>query len=174
MSDSPKTKTDRILSIAAVLTSITAVSVSVWSGCQNRSHNRLSVKPDLSILSHRTSADPEIGLRIENKGSGSALVKSWDISVDGKPLGSGHQGWTIAVQKLQGINQSWIHFGAYPALRAGESLPIFWVRPEEWEKLGTQDREEFIKSVRRIRVAIKYESVYEESMSTIFDGSRDW
>lgn len=175
MTNKSKSRTDRILAISAGVTAVAAVVVSVWQGCETRRHNRLSVKPHLIIFPQRPVASPEIGLQLANRGSGSALIKSWEISVDQEGVGSHYYGWVEALGRLQ-IKEGWIHVSSYTALRAGKSRPIFWVYRDQWENnLSEEQKIRFQNAIRRISVSIEYESIYEEQFAPCeFDGAEGW
>ncbi|HEY2987749.1 MAG TPA: hypothetical protein VGL11_08485 [Candidatus Binatia bacterium] len=174
MSDAPKSKTDRILSVTATITAIASLTLAVWQGMENRRHNRLTIRPKLIMLGQRATSDREVGLVLLNKGTGPAVIKSATVWVDKEKLGFSRQGWIKTLQRLKTIDQPWVHYGAVEVLQAGESRPILWVDQSEWKTLSEEHRRQFIEAVRHIKVDIVYESIYNEPDQTRFDGTVGW
>lgn len=174
MADSLKSKTDKILALSAFLTAIAALIVSFWQGIENRNHNRLSVKPQLTILPQNSTADPEIGLRLSNKGTGPALIINWDISVNNKPVGSLTEGWRNTLSQLPFINHPWVHYASVNVLQSGESRPILFIKMSEWLELEEYKKDDFKKALREIKIKIGYESIYHEIDEYNYDGSVFW
>jgi len=72
------------VSLAAAFIALCALFLSVYEGCSNRRHNRISVKP-LIVLDSGINESGS-GFRIENSGLGPALIKWFSVEVDGKQI----------------------------------------------------------------------------------------
>ncbi len=174
MADSSKTYTDRILSITGTAIAIAALGLSIWNGHASQYHNRLSVKPRLFIIPQRTDQFPQLGLFLSNKGAGPALVRSWTISLDDKPVGSWNSGWLGVRNGMKWDNKLPVYFSSATVLQAGESQSIFWISQDQWKGLLEPDRQTFNQTLSRIKVVIEYASVYEEPDKCEFDGPHQW
>jgi len=71
---------------ATIAIAITALGLSVWEGVQNRMHNRLSVRPILSMYTHTDLDTLSFHSTIQNNGLGPAIISSYRIFLDGKEL----------------------------------------------------------------------------------------
>ena len=171
---SGKPHADRIISITAVLIAFCSLILTLYSGYWTRYHNRLSVLPRLYFFASRTEQDPQVGISLSNSGLGPAIIQSWIISVDGQVVGEHKMGWDSALQKLGLSFGKGIHYSSFGVLEAGKQEFIFSINQEQWKNLGTQDREAFNKAMKRIKVTIDYESVYDEHNQSVFDGSNGW
>ena len=76
-----KPSTSSISAFMTTLIAVTAVVISVGEGIETRRHNRLSVKPVLSVFKNGSTSDQDIGLYLENNGTGPARIISIDIVV---------------------------------------------------------------------------------------------
>jgi hypothetical protein len=86
--------TERILSLSALVTAITAVSLGIVESRRNDAHRRLSVEPYLQIVN--TNANGDYRRLIVNTGLGPARIESVSVAVDGAQV----FGWWEVVQKL--------------------------------------------------------------------------
>ena len=87
MSNEHRTNWDRITALTSIAIALLALRVSIWQGVVTRTHNRLSVMPDLSF---ELSYDPEgmSGLHLYNHGFGPARIKRISAQLDGDTLPS--------------------------------------------------------------------------------------
>ncbi len=72
------------LAICATFIAILGLALSIWSAAQQRKHDRLSVKPILSI--YFTSSEVGYGWWLSNEGVGPARVAWFEVQVDGKVM----------------------------------------------------------------------------------------
>lgn len=75
--------TDTTVSVAAVVTALAALGVSVWQGWEARHFNRLQARPVVSITWGRNPDGPFI-VQVRNMGTGPAFLQDYSIYVDGK------------------------------------------------------------------------------------------
>lgn len=144
-----------------------AVVVSLWQGYETRRHNRLSVKPLIAFDRNYSQnvKTPELGaeakadtvryftLRLKNQGFGPAIVKRFQLFVEGKgiPVTESFP-WLNALKKAGykgNIYQS-SSFKKGDVFRMGQNQSI--VRIERSEAI-----------LKRVYLELEYESIYEES-----------
>ena len=164
MCETNKRKTaERITAIATVTIAVIALLVAVWQGCETRHHNRLSVKPQLTFLYKTAKGSDFVGWHLFNKGVGPATIESFEIYVDNEPTSEdGYGGWKTVISRV-GLNEDWVY---YYAIRPNNAME----KGEEQVHLGvsrsnqTPERlEMFHKACSRIRINIRYKSIYEDS-----------
>jgi hypothetical protein len=73
-----------VTSIAASITAVASLFVSVWSGIETRRHNRLSVTPILQITKDFSEDANDYGLLLSNKGFGPSCKMKWELFVEEK------------------------------------------------------------------------------------------
>ena len=69
-----------LLAIAGLATAVCALVATIWQGVVTRKHNRLSVKPVLTL--YREESDGKI--YIKNNGTGPALIRDYELYKDGR------------------------------------------------------------------------------------------
>ena len=77
-------KTDKILSISAIVVAVASIIISVWQGIENRHHNRLAVTPKLDIS--YTSRSNSFGFIVKNNGIGPAILNVRSIHFEDKEI----------------------------------------------------------------------------------------
>jgi hypothetical protein len=168
MNDSPKSRTEFIVPIVAVAIAFISLGLSIWQGYENRRHNRLSVKPKLTFDFFKAINDPQIGLVLSNKGTGPALITSWKIIVNDRPVDQEFaSGWEETVKRIKTLkkpvsDKAWCHWGAFLVLQAGEARPIFYVTQNEWKLFSQKEKGYFANACKLIKVRLQYASIYEE------------
>jgi len=71
-----------LLGIAGVATALCALVATIWQGVISRKHNRLSVKPVLTLYREEVNGK----IYVKNNGIGPALIRGFAIHLDSKPL----------------------------------------------------------------------------------------
>lgn len=66
-----------VLSIGTLFIAVLALITSVWNAYSTRKHNRLSVKPNLTV--HNEISSERIIFSLENNGVGPAIIKSFAL-----------------------------------------------------------------------------------------------
>ena len=74
-----------LLAIAGLATAVCALVATIWQGVVARKHNRLSVKPVLTL--YREESDGKI--YIKNNGTGPALIREYELYKDGRLIEEG-------------------------------------------------------------------------------------
>ncbi len=141
-------KTEKMSHFAVVFIAICAVVVSVWQVQLSQRHNRLTVRPyfNFSTGTVTTATKHEFQLSVTNGGYGPAIIKDFQISVDGQEV----RHWNAAVDQLA---DSVLMTGA-ANFGSGDVFP-----PGKEEILLTLER---YVSENRIKLRIVYESIYNE------------
>jgi hypothetical protein len=143
-------KAEKINSIAILIIALTAVVVSIWQINLMRHHNRLTVQPFIKLYNERNG--DEIEFYIQNKGEGAAIIKSFNLKVDGKI----YTNWADAIAALDStfqIPQS-AGIGNGTIISKGENHLMCTIKK-------TQSDFNF-----SIGVSIEFESLYNEPDST--------
>jgi hypothetical protein len=147
-------RTDRILAICAIISAFAAVAIAVYETRITRTHQKASVWP--SLLQYNTAMDGIYTREVENRGLGPALVRTFQVSVDGAPVAS----WNQAIEALTGeIPGNFIYGGL------GEGHILLPGRPYrllilDWELLGQHVHREVNRG--RLTTEICYCSLYDD------------
>ena len=78
-----KWSADTWISLGAMLIALAGIILACIEGCENRKHERLSVRPKMAISYFYN--ETEVGYELTSSGLGPALVKWLEVKVDGKP-----------------------------------------------------------------------------------------
>ena len=152
-------KNDRLIALLAGLMAVISLTVAVWDGIETRNHNRLSVKPFLDFEMSRSTnqtkegvvLSSEIAIKVENRGLGPAIIKSFEI--------------ISIIDGAQYVNYDWLD--ALKTVGYKEHINIF-------SSLGidsiiqTEVSKDLIKlstissAVGSIKIRIVYESIYQQ------------
>ncbi|MDD0980435.1 hypothetical protein [Pseudomonas shahriarae] len=121
----PRFSSGTVLSLAAVVISIAAASISFWQLDLMREHNRLSVRPYLMVTPHLTAE--KAGLYLSNEGIGPGIITSFKIRVGGEQFdGLGDSRWPAVLKKArlkpECFSKGWPTEGA--AVRPGNEIAI--------------------------------------------------
>lgn len=145
-------------SLATIL-SIVAIIIALDEIMQTRIHNRLSVRPRLS-LGFNGRTDTDISVELKNTGIGPAVVLKMDLYVDDKLQPSStafnffHVLEFVNIQDPHAIE----HIDLKEVISIGDSLDLITVKrnmDEEFHHLN-------LIKLARIRILINYESFYGE------------
>ena len=86
---------------AALVVSIAALGLAVYEGRSTRHHNRLSVRPQLTLHHHLGGSKGRIGMSLLNSGLGPAQILRITICVAGLEIrGDTDKGWNLAIHEL--------------------------------------------------------------------------
>jgi hypothetical protein len=160
-----------VIGVSAAIIALSALFVAVWQGVQIRKHNRLSTRPLLvffNALEHTCSLPV---LNLTNNGLGPAIIKESKIYLDNNSVGPlNEESWVSIGDKVDLFRKGFYAMGIYknePILPA-DSLNLIWI---EAEKFNKEDWEHLISSMNRIKIFMKYESIYGEQFAIQWDGS---
>lgn len=168
----PPLSFERILGFSASAIALAALGVSLWSGFEQRAHNKLTLRPYLTIdaLTFKFAENTNSGFYLSNAGSGPAIIEEFSILVDDQLMDkSGFGGWNEAMNTLS-INVPWVYV-YYPEtgmpVRAGDRIALISLS-ESGRKSHTQVRaSHFAAALRRMRIQIKYKSASGESFDIV-------
>jgi hypothetical protein len=139
---------------AGVVISFLALAVAVYSAYATRKHNRLSVRPHIGISF--VANDKGAGWVLSSNGAGPAIVNSFEVTVDGKPI----QSWDAVLNAL-GIDLQGRKY-EFSIPTPGTNLPprvdgtatLLWVDPAA--------RTALLKNFARVQLKLVYCSLYDE------------
>ena len=83
---SQKKWVEKTMPYSSLVISIVAIVLSIWSAIETRHHNRLGATASVSFFLQSTYADKEVGIIIENAGSGAAKISEIKIYFDGRRI----------------------------------------------------------------------------------------
>lgn len=154
-------KIEKVSHYGVVVIATLAVVVSIWqvriSERQleiQREHNRLTVKPDISISQTVSGDQSQMELTIVNKGFGPAKIKSLELNFKGKTYSS----WIMLLNEL-GLTSNIrkvVDFSNNMVLAQGESDIILKLMNFPNEGLG-------------VKAKINFTSIYEEEFTVEAD-----
>jgi hypothetical protein len=118
------TKPDMIVALSAVLISLCTVGVTGYEAWLQRHHDRAEVWPHVELSLVNTPEQSTLSL--ENTGIGPAIIKSFIVTVDGKPA----HNWREALAAVLGRAPDVIENSTVVsrALRAGDRIAVVAVR----------------------------------------------
>lgn len=159
----PRFSSGTLLSLAAVVISIAAASISFWQLDLMREHNRLSVRPYL-IITPNLAAEKS-GLYLSNEGIGPGIITSFSVRVGDEQFdGLGDSRWPAVLEKAR-LNpecfaKSWPTQGS--AVRPGNDIVI--LEPTKSTLFGPMCLLQMSLFLQRndVFVEMHYESLYKE------------
>ena len=150
-----------ITAIATAVMALGALVISITEGRAARQHNRLSVRPYLTVRHHLSGRRGMLGIAASNDGLGPALVTACAVEVDGTAMEEedGDNGWNAALKAL-GIHDSEF---AIETIAPKGTIPAggtVWLlcTPYRPDKVALRDNMK--AAVRRLDVRLSYESMY--------------
>lgn len=148
-------RTDRIVSICAIVAAIAAVGVAAYEATTNREYQRLSVWPRLQQYNSFVTGDAYTRT-VANYGIGPALIRTVEMTVDGKTCRT----WSevlraLTGKKLPGLIYSSLHHGI--VILPGKEINTLKIPPGEDAALVSQQMQ-----TDRLAIKICYSSLYGE------------
>jgi hypothetical protein len=149
--------TETIISLAAAIISLCAISISIWQGYLMRKHNRISVKPILSFGAKLKSASGKNKIIMSNNGLGTAILKELRIFVNGDFIGLAdcHENWHSALQKAEAMFEGGNHTifaGDFPIM-AGETINLLTLIDDITD-------DQVLEILGKFDFEVKYECLY--------------
>lgn len=146
---------DRIVAICALIAAGAAVFIAVYEARLTRAHHRISVWPYVS--QYNSYADTTYTRNVVNRGLGPAMVKSFQVSVDGAPQSN----WGEAIAQITGMPEPgrmvYSTFGNGTVLLPGHTATVLTLPP------GDVARHFYVNVNReRLRTRVCYCSLYGE------------
>lgn len=156
----PRLDLNSLATIGAVILSIVAISISVLEVSTMRTHQRASVWPYLEI----SQGYNQEGFRmtLENKGVGPALIKTFGMTLDGKPAPDLDQMIVDIVGEENAFSYD-VYGSNNPnngVISAGESVRLFAVPWEDRTRLFTE------RANNRVDITACYCSIHDQCWET--------
>ena len=153
---------ESIIAIAALVVSVVAVAVSVWSGLAERRHMRLSVRPVAAI----PVADFEnrLAVWLTNKGLGPMRIKKLTVT---DTAGTTHPDLLSYMPDLP-VGIDWTNFhgnadGAF--LEAGKRLELLLLEGDDNNRAFREARDSIRSVLATLTVHVEYEDFYGQLMT---------
>lgn len=156
--------TDRIMSVSAIVAAIAAVLVAAYEARINREYQRISVWPRLQQANSYVPGEPYLRI-VTNVGVGPALIRSVEVSVDGKICRTWRDVTLAMIGKpMPELIYSSFHVGA--VLLPDKPITVLQLPPGD-------DALKFSEEVngQRLSIRICYSSLFEECW--LSDSSED-
>jgi hypothetical protein len=156
-----KDRSSRLESWVAVFIALTSLSITLYEAQATREHDRMSVWPRLSQESSDSGGIYDRA--ITNVGLGPALVRSYEVRIDGTPRTS----WERVVTELVAATNKkpgffFSHVGAGTVILPGHTLHVLTVMGREFSSLA-------IAQDHRVVSRLCYCSLYGECWSAASD-----
>ncbi|EFP95655.1 hypothetical protein [Vibrio caribbeanicus] len=153
-----------IISVTSSLIALCALCFTVWQGLLTRKHNRISYKPHLTVWSHNELQEGVFALDVINNGLGPAVIKKFDISVDGEVIeDKGPALVESTVNKIflgKRFTANYQFMGSSYVMGAKECCRVLDIKFEGTEIPAPK---EFEQAIKRTRLEIHYQSFYGDS-----------
>jgi hypothetical protein len=142
---------ESFIAIAALIVSLSAVTVGIYEAWLQRAHDRAEVWPHVEIMTLITPKGAS--LYLENTGLGPAIINSVVVSVDGKP---GHN-WNDVLRTLEGSEPGPFNNSTVTdhALRAGDKAELIGLVQKDIPP-------GFWKWIARVSMKVCYRSAFED------------
>jgi hypothetical protein len=169
-------RTEIAIEIAALVIALSAIGVTVWQGVEQRSHNRLSVKPALIFDTDEIADGTKVAITLKNSGTGPAIIKQFVIHVDDTPMPEKDNGMWIAAEKLLNLSDPKFkyhdyHYVSGDVISINENQVIIGMERETYYKLSDSDKVFWKQAIPRIKILVKYTSIYDEEFNAIYPGA---
>ncbi len=125
---------------------------------------RLSVLPSIIFSTNAISSDPDfdfLGVEIENRGIGPAIIFPPVVLLNGSPIGLLTQDSKAVIQKLafpDGVYTWNVHNAM--TLMPGQKKKVFWSDKKDSVKI----QKYFAKTLPNINIVVGYTSIYHEAL----------
>lgn len=158
-------RTDKVLSISAIVIAIASIVISTWQGIENRNHNRLTVMPKLGIS--LTVNENLFRISVKNNGLGPAILKKRTLMFEGKEIewyDHNHLKKIVENFKING-NLSFSLMDEFSTIPVGDEKTLFQFASDSLnENIG------FNKMPYLLGFKLDYESMYGEELTCKSDG----
>jgi hypothetical protein len=153
--------TNDIIAISAAIIALASLYVAIQNTRLARKHNRLSVRPFLSIYRKEFRNQP-IEYIVENRGIGPAIVKYFCVLVDGNEVLAQDGNCIYAAMDILEINRDDVGghlFSSNEVLKAGQDVVVLRL-PKSGDNESLQ--KDLLGKLSRMKFRILYESMYDE------------
>lgn len=164
---------DTIIGLGATVIAIVALVYSIREANESRRHNRLSVKPVLIFETEVAQDDSIERIHLKNLGTGPAIIKSFTILIDDKPLKKlGNDRWGDVIEILNTTEIPFKYYWYDPGDVVGinEKNTLLTVTEEAYEK--SPQKQLMADTLRRVGIIIEYVSIYDEVFTVKYNSER--
>lgn len=152
---------DGIIALCSVLIAFSALVIAAYSSYETRKYNRISMTPVLDDELVFNTASERIGLFVENKGVGPAVIDKWELLVDGEHY---RKHGIERFEKLTEFlnleeNVNWGYFKPGSLLLQGQCCELFAVDSAPY---SIRRNDDLRSALERITITITYTSLYKE------------
>lgn len=160
----PKAQRRQVVGNAQIWTALIAVCalvLSIYQGCEQKRFLKISGRPQLMISLYY--GKDGAGFELGNNGIGYAILKTFEVLVDGEPRSS----WDDVCRALGfAFRPSYEFLVPHPEtfIQPGPSAKVFWIEP------GPQSKE-LLSKVDRISFKVCYCSIFDECWRAVEHGS---
>ncbi len=159
-------ETQFVLPVAASLVAIAALFTAVVHTRSLRQHHRLTVVPHLYLHRELSLDRPNIMITLSNTGLGPAVLDNYSVYVDKEvtPIRAATDWYPVLSSlgvRFENVNAAVLEKG--DMIGAGRQLPLLTVDLST----GENNFHELQKLVERIRIKVKYASVYGDRYDTL-------
>lgn len=157
------------IAISAVVIALASLYVAVKQSNLAREHNRLSVRPFLTIYRKQFLNQP-IEYSLENRGIGPAIVNKFSVLVDDGEANSADGNKLLGAADLLGIRREDVGghlLGPDEVLKPGQEIVFL-----RFKRSGEDEpfHNELIRKIPRLKFKIGYKSMYDEQYEYLGNG----
>lgn len=159
------------IGFCALVVSICAIVISIWQGSETRKNYHLSVTPFISIFGNWVIESDFIGIKIENKGIGPAIINNIIIKIDDQILCDIYTqfellNYLFENTKFSGVSKLCYHtFSIGEMISADEKIPYIWL--DDTDKVNASYITAFQEALKKVTIMVHYKSIYNEPFSII-------
>lgn len=159
--------TDEVIALSSAIIAFSAFLIAVYSSYETRKYNRISITPvlDGSLIFNEVSG--RVGLFIENKGVGPAVIDKWELFVDGRHYREHGIDRFEDLTKFLGLDEK-VNYGYFKSgslLLQGQPGELFAVDSNPY----SIERSDRIRgALERLTIRITYKSLYKERKSELY------
>jgi hypothetical protein len=116
----------RLVSASAMLVALSSLGIALYEARMTREHDKLSVWP--YVGTYHTMTDSGTSFEVQNVGIGPAVVRSFQLRVDGKR----RRDWgdvlgALGVPSLEGVPNYYSSFGRGTVILPGKQIRLFYI-----------------------------------------------
>ena len=152
-----------VIAICGIVIAVASLGVSAYVAWATRKHNRLSVRPLLGLTA-TFPVGATAGLRLTNSGLGPAKIVGSQLTFDGEQFGEFNKPNVDRFRDCLPVRPHAATLGGQPFLDTDYKQFLLNVDPYD-----PAEHSEFRQMIeRRLRLEIKYESIYGEGFTVIY------
>ncbi|MDD2337727.1 MAG: hypothetical protein PHD01_14285 [Geobacteraceae bacterium] len=157
------------IAISAAVIALASLYVAVEQTRLSRKHNRLSVRPFLSIYRKQFKNHP-VEYVLENRGLGPAVIKKFSVLVDNCEVDAANENVLLHALDLLSLSRDGVGGnlpGKAESLIAGQSIAILQFGKSKDDPALYQT---LLNELPRLKFSIQYQSMYEEDFTYVGSG----